>query len=78
MLSDLIAEDNEGRAVATIQILDGLIDHAMQAGKYEAALKIMAEAREQFAITDRCARVRAMLETETVAAVAPRASRARR
>ncbi len=53
LLTDLLDESIEGRSIATLQMLDGLIDHAIQNGKYESALKIMEAASAQLRISDR-------------------------
>jgi len=52
-LSDLIEETAETRAIAQLQILDGLIERAILAERFDSALRILADANEHFAAIDR-------------------------
>jgi len=53
LLSDLADETPRNRALAQLQILDGLIERAILAERFDSAVKIMNEAQDQFQRIDR-------------------------
>ncbi len=53
LLSDLVDETPRNRAIAQLQILDGLIERAILAERFDSAIKILTEARDHFTRIDR-------------------------
>jgi hypothetical protein len=51
-LSELVDETPRDRTIALLQMLDGLIERALQAERYETVLRLMGEARWHFAWLD--------------------------